>query len=184
MFCSERHHVCRWRGDADRIDQILRDSIAGASEQKLAREAERPVQEVAAILAAHRTAPRWGSSANTRPSCAPGAHTCVWADSGDLVDELIAGYRTGRSVNDLTRSIRYSRATADRILNAHGVQRRSRSEQGTRIHLQLDEVQRQLDAGVPLTQIAAMLSVSRQWLRIRLDRASRICGSNENEAAA
>lgn len=159
MICTRQHRVCGWQGDAERIERILAGRSAGAFERVPAGEYCLRAGESSAVAAAH---PAW--------HCTAGGHVCLWAGSGGLVDDLIAGYRGGRSVNELCRSIPYSRATADRILKAHGVPRRSRSEQGTRIRL--DEVQRMLEANVALTQIAAAQGVGVKWLRVRLARAS------------
>jgi hypothetical protein len=177
MKCTPQRHVCVWSKRLQQVEQLLTRYLAGTPAQALAVEHGLDVAEVHAVAATHglpeQLAAGLRQRLGTRPrACCPGAHTCLWADRGGVVDQLIDSYGRGRSINELSRTFPYSRATAARILDAHRVPRRSRSEQCTRIPLDLEEVQRELDEGLPLTQVAQMHKLSRQMLRRRLDRAS------------
>jgi hypothetical protein len=176
MTCTPQDHTCWWGSRPATVERILARYLAGTSEQALATEHALNIPEIIAIVTAHGvpvrpSGARWERLGTRSRECRPGAHHCLWADCGDVVDELIGAYAQGASINELSRTLPYSRATADRILKAHDVPRRSRSEQCTRIQLDLDAIQRSLDDGVPLSRIADAHQLSRQWLRVRLERA-------------
>jgi hypothetical protein len=98
-------------------------------------------------------------------------HVCGWADQPDMVRQVLTAYRQGRSVRQIARSYPYARGTVTRILDAHGIERRTRSEQCVRVPVDLAEIERRhrLD-GEPLSRLAAECGLSRQALSRRLER--------------
>ncbi|WP_370076264.1 hypothetical protein [Streptacidiphilus sp. MAP12-16] len=102
--------------------------------------------------------------------CGP-RHRCFWARQANLVNELCAAYKAGWSVRRLAERYPFHRSTVGRILDAHGVQRRSMSEQCTRVAVDLQAVDvRNRVHGEPLTALAAECGLSRQALSNRLAR--------------
>lgn len=102
--------------------------------------------------------------------CGP-RHRCFWARQADLVNELCAAYNAGWSARRLAERYPFHRSTVGRILDAHGVRRRSMSEQCTRVAVDLRAVDvRNRVHGEPLTALAAECGLSRQALSHRLTR--------------
>ncbi|WP_143094220.1 hypothetical protein [Streptacidiphilus jiangxiensis] len=172
-----QQHTCRWSTRSTRVELLLTRLAAGTPAQALATEHALSLVEVIAIGVDHglsvpsAAAGRRQGLGPWARTCRPGDHRCFWADRGEVIDALIGDYADGASLIQLSRAFPYSRATAARILDAHDVPRRSRSEQCTRIPLDLETVQAELDADMSLTEVAARHGLSRQMLRRRLNRA-------------
>ncbi|WP_037601917.1 hypothetical protein [Streptacidiphilus rugosus] len=176
MTCTPQQHVCEWAESADQVERILARCLAGTPPQALATEYGVAVAEISAICEDHGLPLRHDGLARGRigvgpDGCGNGVHTCSWSDRADVVEDLVDGYAQGRSINELSKLFPYSRATVTRILDAHEVPRRSRSEQCTRVQLPIQEIEQALADGVTMKTIAARHQLSRQMLLRRLNQA-------------
>jgi transcriptional regulator with XRE-family HTH domain len=104
------------------LDLVDRQLAAGASMRTLARQAGLSHQALSRRLRQHR------GPEGTAVPCTRLRHRCPWADRFDVA-ALLAAYRRGASQRELADACGTTLRTVARILDAHGVARRSSRNQ-------------------------------------------------------
>ncbi len=154
-------HTCAWADSGMPVDDILDESVRGAALHQLAERFPYPVPMLAKLIGDH-------SAGGSPGSC--GHHTCLWSDQPIVVNRILHTYNEGASLRWIADRYLYARATITRMVDAHGVVRRSASEQTIRVPLDLRDVDRRHVAGASLRVLAEERGLSRQALGRRLGR--------------
>ena len=181
--CMGRPHTCDWRDNAAAVTHIIRAYGARHSLRALATRHGCTPALISKILEVHGIERRRGRTpvglkpgpagrSATRPRqvpCRPGAHECHWSGQGLSVDQMLAEYLLGSSMAGIGRRHGRAMGTVARLLEAHGIRRRSRAEHAARRRTDLGQkgqLARPVVAG-----LAKEHGVSARWVRAVLREA-------------
>jgi lambda repressor-like predicted transcriptional regulator len=192
--CLPGAHHCAWSDHGQSVDEIVEKYAAGIAASALAHSYTASSDTIKRIVQAHglhwrsrkEAAQAAESSRRSRAAlCHPGEHRCLWAEHGSILDALIHDYVDQRkSLNEVARSYPPSRTTVVRILAAHGISLRSRSQQCTR-PLNMDELwRRRTTQQASLQDLAAECGLSRQALQKRLERFAQAAAKDSPDPPA
>jgi hypothetical protein len=181
--CDGRPHICDWRDNAPAVAEVIAGYANHLSLQALAGIHRCTPALISKILEAHGVARRRGrprsglaSSAAASPGgpkkCRPCAHACRWGEQGLAVDQVLAEYLVGSSMAAIGRWHGRAAGTVARLLDLHGVRRRSQVEQAARRPTDLGSGARR-PPGPVVAALAAEHGVSDRWVRAVL-RGSRL----------
>ena len=172
-ICTGAVHVCLWAGDRD-VARLLATYAAGETLTALAARFDIAPATARYILVSHGV--RIRSAADQRrtgrqaqvATCTSDQHSCPWSPEYD-VEAILQSYAEGSARRQIARDFVLAPDTVGRILEAHGVQQRTRQNQMVRVPIDLDATAQARRAWVPLQELAEGAGITRQALTRRLE---------------